>query len=199
MIIEKVNEQLLRLFWGFKTLTLTRSWTLEHLVVHRSHFKKVHLREIDRQRVATIARQRQRERGAAEMEEPAIVSRRPPSWPSVRRWWVVVVSLYRKREAEESKGTVVGAGGIRGRRPSCTHHLSLRQIEKPEVTPHRRNLRHRRWYWVLQSPHQLSTVGFQVVDNFGYCLDFYRNKFIHNEFLRIKQFWNARRRMFMSN
>uniref|UniRef100_A0A251SFK1 Uncharacterized protein n=1 Tax=Helianthus annuus TaxID=4232 RepID=A0A251SFK1_HELAN len=103
MIIEKVNEQLLRLFWGFKTLTLTRSWTLEHLVVHRSHFKKVHLREIDRQRVATIARQRQRERGAAEMEEPAIVSRRPPSWPSVRRWWVVVVSLYRKREAEESK------------------------------------------------------------------------------------------------
>ncbi|KAJ0434454.1 hypothetical protein HanOQP8_Chr17g0667581 [Helianthus annuus] len=126
MIIEKVNEQLLRLFWGFKTLTLTRSWTLGHLVVHRSHFKKVHLREMDRQRVATIARQRQRERGAAEMEEPAIVSRRPPSWPSVRRWWVVVVSLYRKREAEESKGTVVGAGGIRGRRPSCTHHLSFK-------------------------------------------------------------------------
>ncbi|KAF5760929.1 hypothetical protein HanXRQr2_Chr16g0759171 [Helianthus annuus] len=38
-------------------------------------------------------------------------------------WWL---SLYRKREAEESKGTVVGAGGIRGRRPSCTHHLSFK-------------------------------------------------------------------------
>ncbi|KAF5823025.1 hypothetical protein HanXRQr2_Chr01g0033741 [Helianthus annuus] len=33
-------------------------------------------------------------------------------------WWL---TSYRKRKAEESKGTVVvGAGGIRGRRPSCT-------------------------------------------------------------------------------
>ncbi|KAF5789762.1 hypothetical protein HanXRQr2_Chr09g0375081 [Helianthus annuus] len=125
MIIEKLNEQLLRLFWGFKTLTLTRSWTLGHLAIHRSHFKKVHLREMDRQRVAAIARQRQRERSGG---DGGTVHRLPSATLGLQSdggglWWL---SLYRKREAEESKGTVVGASGIRGRRPSCTHHLSFK-------------------------------------------------------------------------
>uniref|UniRef100_A0A251TJ57 Uncharacterized protein n=1 Tax=Helianthus annuus TaxID=4232 RepID=A0A251TJ57_HELAN len=119
MIIEEVNEQLLRLFWGFKTLTLDTSPFTASTSKRTTPERWIDRESSSYSTTEREERRRWRNRPSSPVGHPVGLQSDGDGL-----WWL---SSYRKREAEESKGTVVVVvGGIRGRRPSCTHHLSFK-------------------------------------------------------------------------
>ncbi|KAJ0513257.1 hypothetical protein HanHA300_Chr10g0355481 [Helianthus annuus] len=95
MIIEEVNEQLLRLFWGFKTLTLDTSPFTASTSKRTTPERWIDRESSSYSTTEREERRRWRNRPSSPVGHPVGLQSDGDGL-----WWL---SSYRKREAEESK------------------------------------------------------------------------------------------------